>query len=48
MVINPRKARRYFQFTPWQQTLAVLFFVLLCAVMLVWSGLDQAGIQAPN
>jgi len=28
---------------PWQELLAVLFLVLLCAVYFIWSGLAQLG-----
>jgi hypothetical protein len=40
--------RRRWQVAPWQQTLAIVAFILLCAAVLVWSGFDQAGIQPPN
>lgn len=29
---------------PWQETLAVVAFVLLCAAVLILSGLDKVGV----
>jgi len=32
---------------PWQETLAIVLFAILCAAVLVWSSFDQSGIPPP-
>jgi hypothetical protein len=34
------------RFQPWQQTLAILALVLLCAAFFIWSGLPQVGVPS--
>lgn len=31
----------------WGQTIAILIIVFACAALLLWSGLDQTGVQPP-
>jgi hypothetical protein len=36
--------RPRYRHKPWQETLAIVVIVLLCAALLHWSGLDKVGV----